>query len=49
MFIFDYFLMKVRHSALPSSAVDTVIPFAIHLDEWLNKQGALHATQVSTE
>ncbi len=44
-----YFLIKVKHSALPSSAVDTVIPFAMHFVDLLNRQGALHTTAVSTE
>ena len=44
-----YFFMYVRHSATPFSAVETVMPLAMHLQERLNRQSALHATHVSTE
>lgn len=41
--------MNVRHSADPLSSVETVMPLAMHLVAWLNRQGALQLTAVSTE
>lgn len=34
---------------MPSSAVETVMPLAMHFAARLNRHGALHATQVSIE